>query len=264
MKKAVVFDNSGTLLERYRVIKDIENNILFTNMNSLDLINSHEGLALVVLQFNTSYFLNIPQNTLISNIIKKHNIKFDITFTTIDVSEDEIKEIIENDKKVTVKEITDGFSILKEKIPKMEICNGSALIVDIKSKSIAFTITSAGKLFKGVKHTINTLKKRDIEIYIASGDRKGAIKNLASILNINNENAFGSVNTKGKCEIINKLQKNNFKVMMVGDGINDILAFENADVSVLTVQQKEEVSPKLLNKTDFIVDEISEILDINF
>ena len=52
--------------------------------------------------------------------------------------------------------------------------------------------------------------------------------------------------------------------MMVGDGINDILAFKNADVSVLTVQQKEEVSTKLLNKTDFIVEEISEILDINF
>ncbi len=264
MKKAVVFDNSGTLLERYRVIKDIENNILFTNINSLDLINSHEGLVLVVLQFDTSYFVNIPQNSLISDVVKKYNIDFDISFTTIEVNKNEIKKIIENDKKVTIKEITDGFNILKKKIPKIEICNGSALIIDIKSKSISFTITSAGRLFKGVKYTINTLKNRGIEIYIASGDRKGTIKTLASILNINNKNAFGSVNTKGKYEIINKLQKNNFKVMMVGDGINDILAFKNADVSVLTVQQKEEVSTKLLNKTDFIVEEISEILDINF
>ena len=38
MKKAVVFDNSGTLIERYRVIKDVISGNLFTDINSLDLI----------------------------------------------------------------------------------------------------------------------------------------------------------------------------------------------------------------------------------
>ena len=52
--------------------------------------------------------------------------------------------------------------------------------------------------------------------------------------------------------------------MMVGDGLNDLLAFKKADVSVLTLEQKEEVSPKLYNKTDFVVEDISQILDITF
>ncbi len=264
MKKAVVFDNSGTLLERYRVIKDISNEILFTDINSLDLIESHDSLALVVLQFNTNCLIKLPQETLISDVIKEYDIDFDISFTTTEVSKNEIKEIIENDKIATIKDITDSFDILKEKIPQMELCNGSALIIDIETKVIGFTITSAGKLFDGVKTTVKTLKDRGIEIYIASGDRKGAIERLAYILDVSSDNAFGSVSTKGKCEIVDNLQNRDYKVMMVGDGINDVLAFKKADVSVLTLQQKEEVSPKLLNQTDFIVEEIREILNIDF
>lgn len=264
MKKAVVFDNSGTLLERYRVIKDISNEILFTDINSLDLIDSHDSLALVVLQFNTNCLINLPQETLISDVIKEYDIDFDISFTTTEVSKTEIKEIIENDRTATIKDITDSFDILKEKIPQMELCNGSALIIDIETKVIGFTITSAGKLFDGVKTTVKTLKDRGIEIYIASGDRKGAIERLACILDVNSDNAFGSVSTRGKCEIVDSLQNRDYKVMMVGDGINDVLAFKKADVSVLTLQQKEEVSPKLLNQTDFIVEEIREILNIDF
>lgn len=54
MKRAVIFDNSGTLIERYRVIKDVINGNIFTDINSLDLIDQADALALVVLQFNTN------------------------------------------------------------------------------------------------------------------------------------------------------------------------------------------------------------------
>ena len=53
-KKAIVFDNSGTLLERFRVIKDVSSGEFITNINSLDLIDSCQNAALVVLQFNTN------------------------------------------------------------------------------------------------------------------------------------------------------------------------------------------------------------------
>ena len=59
MKKAVVFDNSGTLIERYRVIKDVINGNIFTDINSLDLIDQADALALVVLQFNTNRLLKL-------------------------------------------------------------------------------------------------------------------------------------------------------------------------------------------------------------
>ncbi|MDO5849556.1 MAG: HAD family hydrolase [Methanobrevibacter sp.] len=262
MKKAIVSDNSGTLLERYRAIKDIESGDIFTNINSLDLIESGEYLNLVVLQFDTTRLLDLPQDILISDIVRRYDIDFDVSFPNTEIPRSEVAEIIYNDDEATIGDIVDCFKILKVKIPKIELCNGSALIIDIKQKRIRYTITSAGKLFPSVKSTINKLQERGIEIFIASGDRKGAIERLAKLLNIDPNNAFGTVSTRGKREVVKNLQDEDYKVLMVGDGVNDILAFEDADISVLTLEQEEEVSDKLLDKTDFIIYKFSEILDI--
>lgn len=264
MKKAVVFDNSGTLIERYRVIKDVLNDELFTDVNSLELIDSADALALVVLQYNTNKLLDLDQNTLISDVIREYGIDFDVSFSTNPVSKAEVKEVIDNEKSSTVADITDGFDILREKVPRMELCNGSALIVDMDLGVIAYTITSAGMLFPKVHETVETLKSRGIEIFIASGDRKGAINRLANILDVPEDNAFGTVSTRGKCEVVSILKDAGYKVMMVGDGINDLLAFKNADVSVLTIEQQEEVSPKVIGKTDHVIEDIYEVTMIDF
>ena len=129
---------------------------------------------------------------------------------------------------------------------------------------VLYTITSAGVFFPKVFETVETLKSRGIEIFIASGDRKGAINRLASLLDVPEDNAYGTVSTKGKCEVVSILKDAGYKVMMVGDGLNDILAFKKADVSVLTIEQKEEVSDKLMDKTDYIIEDIFEVVDIDF
>ena len=264
MKKAVVFDNSGTLIERYRVIKDVFNKKLFTDVNSLDLIDGADSLALAVLQFNTNKFLRLNPNALLCDIIREFNIDFDISFSTEPVSKSEVKKILDNEKTATVFDITEGFEILGEKISQMDLCNGSALIVDMNLERIAYTITSAGKLFPKVFETVETLKSRGIEIFIASGDRKGAISRLANMLDVPEENAYGTVSTRGKCEVVSILKDGGYKVMMVGDGLNDLLAFNKADVSVLTIEQQEEVSPKMMDKADYVIEDIFEVTKIDF
>ena len=264
MKKAVVFDNSGTLIERYRVIKDVLNDNVFTNINSLDLIDAADSLALVVLQFNTNKLLKLDPNTLISDVIKEYEIDFDVSFSTKQVSKAEVKEILDHEKSTKISDITDGFDILREKIPYMELCNGSALIVDMDLGVVAYTITSAGKFFPKVFETVETLKSRGIDIFIASGDSKGAINKLANMLDVPEDNAFGTVSTRGKCEVVSILKDGGYKVMMVGDGLNDILAFKKADVSVLTIEQQEEVSPKMMDKTDYVIKDIFEVTEIDF
>lgn len=264
MKKAVVFDNSGTLIERYRVIKNVVTGEFSTDVNSLDLIDSKDSLVLVVLQYNTNNFLDLNQDTLICDVIRQFNIDFDISFSKKQFSKAEVKEIIDKETTATVADITDAFDMLGEKIPQMELCNGSALILDMDLGIVLYTITSAGVFFPKVFETVETLKSRGIEIFIASGDRKGAINRLASLLDVPEDNAYGTVSTKGKCEVVSILKDAGYKVMMVGDGLNDILAFKKADVSVLTIEQKEEVSDKLMDKTDYIIEDIFEVVDIDF
>ena len=264
MKKAIVFDNSGTLIERYRVIKDVVNGNIFTDINSLDLIDQADALALVVLQFNTNRLLKMDPSTLISDVIRDCRIDFDVSFSTREVSKAEVKDILDAETSATIKDITDGFDILRKKISNMELCNGSALIVDMDLGVVAYTITSAGKFFPRVFETVETLKSRGIEIFIASGDRKGAINRLANMLDVPEDNAYGSVSTRGKCEVVSLLKDDGYKVMMVGDGLNDLLAFKKADVSVLTIEQQEEVSPKMMDKTDHIIEDIFEVTMIDF
>lgn len=264
MKKAIVFDNSGTLIERYRVIKDVTSGKLFTDINSLDLIDQTDSLALVVLQYNTNKLLDLDSNTLLSDVIKEFDIDFDISFTNFTTDKEEVKDILFNEKSAVVSDITDGFPILRKKVPNMELCNGSAVILDMHLGIISYTITSAGRFFDGVLETIEDLRSQGYEIVLASGDRKGAINRLADMLGVKKDNAHGSVSTRGKCEVVKSLQDDGYEVMMVGDGLNDVLAFKQADVSVLTIEQQEEVSPKLMDKTDYIIESIREVSQIDF
>ena len=263
-KKAIVFDNSGTLLERFRVIKDVSTGEFITDINSLDLIDSCLNAALVVLQFNTNCLKDLDPNTLISDFVLENNIEFEISYSSTDVSKEEITAILEKDTAI-VKDISDTFPLLKERVPNMELCNGSAVIIDVAEERIAYTITSAGQLFGGVKDTIAKLQDNDIDVFIASGDRSGAIKRLACITGVPENHAFATANTHRKAEIVGSLQDEGYKVMMVGDGPNDVLAFQQADAAVLTTEQKGEyVSDKLKDYADFVIEDISEVLQIDF
>ena len=264
MKKAVVFDNSGTLIERYRVIKDIFTGEIITDVNSLELIDESKSFALVVLQFNSKRLLDLDPEMLMSDVIKEFNIDAKLTFSSSLLTHDYVYDILLNEKTCVVHDITDVFDILKKKVPNMEICNGSAFVVDLLDKKITYTISSAGKLFPNSFDAVQILKSRGIELFIVSGDRDHAIHNLADILHIKRENAYGTTTTEGKADFVKRLQDDGYKVMMVGDGLNDVLAFEAADVSVLTIEQQEEVSPKLFGKTDFIIRDIINVCDIKF
>lgn len=263
-KKAIVFDNSGTLVERYRVIKDLSNNKLITHINSMTLVDDIESAALAVLQFNTATLNKLNPNMLISNLIKEYNIEISISYSNnFNLKDEDILNMIKNDEAI-IKDISDCFPLLKEKVPDMQLCNGSALIIDVKNKKIAYTITSAGKLFPKAKSTIETLKNRNIEIFIASGDRSGAISKLTEIIGIEKNHGFSTASTKRKGEIIKNLQNKGYKVMMVGDGPNDIQAFNNADIATLTLEQKGDCSEKLKKYADYVIEDISKILEIDF
>ena len=95
--KAVVFDNSGTLVHRYRIIKDLSSGEFITNINSLDLIDKMETAALVVLQFNIDCLKKINQDMRVWDLIVDYDIGYDVSYSSMPVSDDEVDEILRND-----------------------------------------------------------------------------------------------------------------------------------------------------------------------
>jgi len=264
MRKAIVFDNSGTLTERYRAIKKIETGEVCDFVSSLDLVEYKKNRALVVLQTDpASCIINAKPDQTIYEFITRNNIDLGVSYSNIDITKEEVLNILESDN-AQVKDIQDTIRTVLDKGYDIEICSGSGFIINMETRIVEFTLTAGGKLFPGVLEVISELKKRNMDIYVASGDRKGALEKLAIAINIPTSNVFATVDTKGKALVIRKLKKKYDKVMMVGDGLNDILALKEADLGVLTLQQTEKVQDRLLEVADVIIYDIKEILEVKF
>ncbi len=74
------------------------------------------------------------------------------------------------------------------------------------------------------------LHQLNMTLYIISGDQEQPTQYLAGILNI--DHYFSNTLPKDKANIIAQLQADGRKVCFIGDGINDSVALQQADVSV--------------------------------
>ncbi len=80
------------------------------------------------------------------------------------------------------------------------------------------------------KQIIRQLQKRNLSIYIISGDHEHPTKLLAKELGINHY--FANTLPQDKAQLIDQLQKEGKSVCFVGDGINDSIALKKAKVSI--------------------------------
>jgi len=261
--KAAVFDNSGTLIERYRVLKDVQTGLLCDDVSSLDLVDNGIERALVVLQTDPGKcIINANPNQTIFEFINRNKIDISISYAATEIKKEEIMDAIKNDVSL-VKDIQDTINAVKAKNYNVELCSGSGIIVALNMQKIEFTVSSGGKVFPEVRDVIKELQNRGIDIVIASGDRKGSLQKLAEYTGIPKENVFDTADSWKKMEIVKGL-KRNYKVMMVGNSVNDIFALKEADIGVLTEQQKENNPKKVYDAADIVVGNIKEILDIDF
>ena len=261
--KAVVFDNSGTLIERYRVLKDLQTGLLLDHISSLDIVDKSVTRALVVLQTDPSKcIINANPHQRICQFIKRNDIHIDISYSTAEIKKEELVESIIGDES-KVNDIQDTIRAVTAKGYNIQVCSGSGFIVDLNKGKIEFTVTSGGRVFPEVRDVVKELQKRDIHIFVASGDRKGSLKALARYIGIPEENVFDTADSWKKMEIVKGL-KRNYDVMMVGNSVNDVLALKEADIGVLTVQQKEENPQMVYDAADIIVENIKDILNIDF
>ena len=80
------------------------------------------------------------------------------------------------------------------------------------------------------KKVVTSLQKLGIDVIMLSGDNEKTAKLIAKSVGIKNVKA--NMLPKEKTDIIKKLELENKKVMMVGDGINDAIALETATIGV--------------------------------
>ncbi|MGE9810780.1 heavy metal translocating P-type ATPase, partial [Ferroplasma acidiphilum] len=86
------------------------------------------------------------------------------------------------------------------------------------------------KLRSGIENDIKNLQKNHIRVLIVTGDSLENTKDVAEYLHV--DKYYYSIKPEGKAEIVKEEQKTGKYVMFVGDGINDTVAMQTADVGV--------------------------------
>ncbi len=72
------------------------------------------------------------------------------------------------------------------------------------------------------------LREKQIGLYLLSGDKESAVRAVAEKMELSADRWFSEVNPRDKAETVKKIPN----AMMIGDGVNDSLAFQSAHVGV--------------------------------
>lgn len=263
MSVAVVFDSAGTLLNTYRVAKDICNNTLLPGIETTTLTFSSPDRVLIVLPVHSKDLVAAPAETLLSEYLVRHDIGFGVSCTRRITTADEIGDVLYADDRARVGDlqecIRNVWTVCRE---ESVVTLNSGAIINMAQRGIEFAITAGGWPFDGAKETVTALHRMGVPAFIASGDRVTKLEKMADHLGIPRDRVYGVATPTVKAQIVSDLRQEYDKVLMVGDGINDLCAMQNADIAILTVQQPGDRPDALFKEADYVVKSVGEVLTI--
>ncbi len=263
MSVAVVFDSAGTLLNTYRVAKDVCHAKLLPGIETTTLTYSSPDRVLIVLPVHSKDLMATPPETLLSEYLVRKRISFGISCTRKITTAEEIGDILYTDTRCRTKDLQECIRNV------WSVCHGeemltlnSGAIINMARGGIEFTVTAGGWPFEGARETISALHRMGVPAFIASGDRVAKLEKMADHLGIPRDRVYGVATPTVKAQIVNDLRQEYDRVLMVGDGINDLCAMQNADVAVLTIQQPGERPEALYHEADHVIRKVSEVVPL--
>ncbi|MDD1680748.1 MAG: HAD family hydrolase [Methanoregula sp.] len=263
MSIAVVFDSAGTLLNTYRVAKDISNRKLLPGIETTTLTFSSPDRVLIVIPVHSKDLMKAPPETLFSEYLVRHDIGFGVSCTRKITTADEIGDVLYADDCARVGDlqecIRNVWTVCKE---ESVVTLNSGAIINMAQQGIEFAITAGGWPFDGAKEAITALHRMGVPTFIASGDRVTKLERMADHLGIPRDRVYGVATPTVKAQIINDLRQEYDRVLMVGDGINDLCAMRNADIAILTVQQPGDRPEELYKEADYVVKSVGDVVTI--
>jgi soluble P-type ATPase len=263
MSVAVVFDSAGTLLNTYRVAKDICHKKLLPGIETTTLTFSSPDRVLIVLPIHSQDLMATPADALLSEYLIRHDIGFGVSCTRKITTADDIGDVLYADSRARVGDLQECIrNVWTVCRAESVVTLNSGAIVNMAQEGIEFTITAGGWPFDGAKETITALHRMGVPTFIASGDRVTKLEKMADHLGIPRDRVYGVATPTVKAQIICDLRQEYDTVLMVGDGINDLCAMQNADVAVLTIQQPGDRPEDLYKEADHVVKNVSEVIPI--
>jgi Cu+-exporting ATPase len=260
---AVVFDSAGTLLSTYRVAKDIWHKQLLPGIETTTLTFASRDRVLVLLPVHSKSIIGAPPSMLLSTYLVDNDIGFGISCTRKVTTSEEIGDVLYTDRRALVGDLQECIRNVWHVCKRESILTlNSGAIVDMAQKGIEFTVTAGGSPFPGAKEAITALHRMGVPTFIASGDRSAKLERMADHLGIPRDRVYGVATPSVKAQIVADLKREYDRVVMVGDGINDLSAMQAADLAILTEQQPGNRPPELYRTAHHVVKRVDEVVTI--
>lgn len=259
MRTAIVFDSAGTLLRVYRVARDVKKGEIIENVVSTNMITKGRGCALITLPADTMEVLESADPEMrVSDYMAHGEVAFDVVCRGLKCTHDLIGGAIARDRRATLGDLKRALEAVKLKCKDIYYLN-IGLVVDVPNGTIPYVLATGGRTFPGVKGLVRRLTAVGADVYIASGDNVKSLAALAADLGLPEASVFGAASPEGKRRVILGLKERYGRVIMVGDGMNDYLALQAADLGVLSLQQDGMRPDILFEACDAIVDDVREV-----
>lgn len=120
-----------------------------------------------------------------------------------------------------------GIALPEEELASVE----AAVICVVKNGEFLGYLTLADELRRGAREVVDFLKSKGKDIILVSGDNESSVSSFSKQAGIEKMNF--NVLPKTKAEIITNLRGLGKRVVMVGDGFNDIIALLRADAGIV-------------------------------
>ena len=114
---------------------------------------------------------------------------------------------------------------------KTEFTSEETLFYFVIDKEVVAVYELRDKIKDGACELVERLKEKGIETIMLTGDNATVAKKVA--LEVGISEFVYEQTPQSKAEYINKLHQNGKTVVMVGDGVNDILALAQADIGIV-------------------------------
>ena len=217
----IVFDKTGTLTYGNLKISKIINKSNYSDNDLIEIVSSLENKMVH------------PIATAFKDYSKSNNLK------SLDV--DNFKNIAGiglsgsiNDKSYLVgnNKLFDKYKINNNMLheEKKLSLDGNSIVYVIEDKKVIGLIGVKDIIRDNARDVINKLKNIDKRIIMLTGDNEITANIIAKSIGI--KEVIANVSPKDKSNKIKELKDKSFKVMMVGDGINDAPSLSLADIGI--------------------------------
>lgn len=220
--KTVVLDKTGTITEGKPKVtdvilsEDITEEELFFYASSIEKLSQHPiSKAIINFADEKSYNYKLATDY---ELIEGYGIKAKLEDNIILAGNEKLMNNYEIDTK--------KYENTKNKLSNQ----GKTILYFAKDKLILGIIAVADTIKDSTYEAIKKIKEKNIEVIMLTGDNSLTAKYIGEKLKI--DKIFSEVLPSEKEIIIKKLQSENKKVVMIGDGVNDAPALTRADIGV--------------------------------